>query len=614
LAEYIPGPDFPTGGILCGRAHARKAYAEGRSTVTLRGVVHTEETKKGSTLVVTQLPYQVVKSDLIVKIADLVKNKTIEGITNIRDESDRRGIRVVIDIKKGEIPEVILNQLYKHTNLQVSVPILMLALLDNTPVVFTLKRMLREFLNHRETVVYRRSVHELQKAQARAHVLHGFTTALANIDDIVRLIKSTQETKAARQQLQSQYDLSQTQAKAILDMRLHRLTGLEQDKINNELDQMHKRITYFTHVIEDRATLLDEIRSELRTIKESYADHRRTQIGAPIDTLTQADLIPDDEVLVTLTRRGYIKRVPLSTYGVQHRGGRGKMGLVGLDDSGDVIQDVFVARNHDELLFFTNYGRVYSKQVFEIPEGSRTAKGRAIVNVVSLQEGEHVVKLLCSRDLAGTTLVMSTKNGTIKRTKGEAFDSIRSTGIRAITLAEGDELVFCALSEHEDDSIILATHKGQGIRFTASEVRMMGRPATGVRGIALKDDDHVVGLAVARDDEDVLFATENGYGKRVQVGDFRLAHRGGAGVRTIPTTKRNGHVIGLAVVDDDATILLIDSTGTIIRLAAKEVRTMKRQAQGVRLIRLHEDQQLVACLSVLSQEQHNEHAPVTPRG
>jgi len=614
ICDYVPGPDFPTGGILCGRAHAKKAYMQGRSTVTLRGVVHTEESKKGTSLVITELPYQVIKSDLIVKVADLVKNKTIDGITNIRDESDKRGIRVVIDIRKGEIPEVITNQLYKHTNLQVSVPILMLALLDNTPVIFTLRHLLQEFLNHRESLVYRRSVHDLNKAQAREHILNGFMIALDHIDAIVQLIKSASDATQASQQLQEQYGLSQAQAKAILDMRLHRLTGMEQEKIANELSEVQKRIAELNRIIENRDVLLDEIRSELKAIKATYADERRTQIGPPIDSLTEADLIPDDEVLVTLTRKGYIKRVALSTYGVQQRGGRGKLGLVGLDDSGDVIQDVFVARNHDELLFFTNFGRVYSKRVFEIPEGSRTAKGRAIVNVLALQEGEHVVKLLCGRDLAGTNLVMATKNGTIKRTRGEAFDNIRSTGIRAITLAEQDELVFCAISEHDDDSIVLATQKGQGIRFIASEVRVMGRPATGVRGVTLKKNDTVVGLAVAREDEDILFATEKGYGKRVQVGDFRLAHRGGSGVRTIPTTKRNGDVIGLSVVDDTATILLIDSTGKIIRLAASEVRTMKRQAQGVRLIRLHEDQQLVACLAVPSEEQQSDHAQVTPRG
>jgi len=613
LCQYIPGPDFPTGGILCGRAHAHKAYQEGRSTVVVRGVVHTETTKQRTSLVVTELPYQVVKSDFIVKVAELVKNKSIDGITNIRDESDKHGIRIVIDLRKGEIPEVITNQLYKHTNLQVSISMYMLALLDNTPILFTLHRFLKEFLTHREHVVYHRSLYDLRKAQAREHILQGFMTALGYIDDIVQLIKSASDTASANTTLQEKYGLSETQARAILDMKLHRLTGLEQEKIHNELQDIQERIAYFQRILDHPDVLRDEIRHELRSIKAAYADARRTQIGPAIDALSESDLIPDDEVLVTLTRKGYIKRVPLSTYSVQQRGGRGKVGLVGLDDTGDVIQDVFAARNHDELLFFTNFGRVYSKRVFEIPEASRTAKGRAIVNVLSLQEDEYVVKLLCSRDLADTNLVMATRNGVIKRTKGEAFDHIRSTGIRGITLADDDELAFCTLNDHEDDAVLLATRHGQGIRFPASEVRLMGRPAGGVRGISLKGDDYVVGLAVARPEEDVLFATECGYGKRVQVGDFRLAHRGGTGVRTIPTTKRNGYVIGLSVVDDTATILLIDSTGKIVRLAARQVRTMSRQAQGVRLIRLHKDQRLVACLSVPSDDQESEHTHVTPR-
>ena len=594
LFEKIPAPDFPTGGIICGRGGIVRAYSTGRGNLILRGVVEIEETKKGTALIITELPYQAVKAELAIKIADLVKNKIIEGISNIRDESDRRGMRLVIDLRRGEVPQVVLNQLYKFTSLQTTVTILMLGLLDNRPLVFTLKQLIREFLTHREEIIYRRTVYELKKAHAREHLLAGFIIALKNIDEVVALIKASASPDEAVVGLNKKFSLTEEQSKAILDMRLHRLTGLEQDKIHEEMRELKVTIIYLKSIIDDRVKLRQEIVKELVAIKEQYADARRTRIEGPIDALSEADLIPDEEVIVTLTRKGYIKRVPLSVYGVQHRGGKGKMGMVALDESDDVLEDIFAAKNHDELLFFTNLGRIYSMQVFEIPEASRIAKGRAIVNLLPLNPGEHVVKLLCTRDLENKFLVMLTKQGTIKRTDATAFAKIRSTGIRAITLHENDELVFCSLSSGAD-SIVIATARGQGIRFKETEVRAMGRQAAGVRGIRLKPKDFVVGMQVLSDeDKDILFATERGYGKRVRVGDFRVAHRGGFGVRTIPTDKRNGMVIGLVVVSDESNVLLIDISGKIIRLSSKEIRTMGRQAKGVRLIRLDKDQQLAA--------------------
>jgi DNA gyrase subunit A len=595
LFELIPAPDFPTGGVICGRAGVVKAYKTGRGNVIVRGVVETiEEGKKGATLIIKELPYQVNKAELAIKIADLVKNKIIDGISNIKDESDKRGMRLVIELKKGEIPQVTLNQLYKHTPLQTSISILMLSLLDNRPVVFTLKQMLQEFVYHRKQMVYRRSVYELKKAKAREHLLAGFIIALDNIDEAVRLIKESRATQEAIDKLYEKFGLSAEQGRAILEMKLQRLTGMEQQKIRDEMQEIKNYIIHLDSIIQNEQILIDEVTKELHEIKSQYGDERRSKIEGAIDILTEADLIPDEDVVITLTTKGYIKRVPLETYGVQHRGGKGKMGMSTLEGKDDVVQDLFVTKNHDTLLFFTNLGRIYSLQVFELPEASRIAKGRAVINLLPLQDGERIVKLLCARELEGKHLVMLTKKGIIKRTPAESFTKIRATGIRCASLREDDELVFCALSTGED-TIIIATAHGQGIRFKEGEVRSMGRQAAGVIGIRLKGDDFVVGMEVISSDAgDILFATQNGYGKKVSVQDFRVAHRGGVGVRTIPTTGRNGDVIGLTIVYPDSNILLIDQAGKIIRLPAKEVRTMGRQAKGVRLVRLDKSQLLAS--------------------
>lgn len=591
IFELIPAPDFPTGGIICGRAGIVKAYKTGRGNVVLRAVVEIVENKKENCLIVTELPYQVNKADLAIKIADLVKEKVIEGITNIRDESSKKGMRLVIEVKRGENPTIILNQLYKHTNLQTSLSILMLGLLDNQPIVFGLKGLLQEFLYHRKQVVYKRTEFDLEKALDREHILAGFIIALMNIDEVVASIKSSQNADEAIGKLNKRFLISEKQGKAILELRLQRLTGLEQEKIHAEIEELKKQITYLRSILESESILKQEIIAELEQIKRDYADPRKTRIEGALDVLTEMDLIPDEEVVVTLTMKGYIKRVPLEVYGVQHRGGKGKMGMATLEGTDDIIQDVFVARNHDKFLFFTSLGRVYSLQGIEVPEASRIARGRAIVNLLPLQDGERVVKLLCARNLEGKFMVMLTKNGIIKRTDALDFAKIRSTGIRAVSLREDDELVFCSLSTGSN-SIVIATSHGQGIRFAETEVREMGRQASGVIGIKLRKGDFVVGMEVVEEGDNILFATVHGYGKKVYIGDFRTAHRGGIGVRTIPTDKRNGNVIGLAVVKDESNILLIDTAGKIIRLPAGEVRAMGRQAKGVRLIRLDEGQQL----------------------
>lgn len=601
LFNFIPAPDFPTGGIICGRAGIVKAYKTGRGNLILRAQIEIEETKKGNSLIVTELPYQVNKAELAIKIADLVKNKIIEGIANIRDESNKKGIRLVIDLKRGEIPEVVINQLFKFTTLQSSVSILMLGLLDNKPMVFNLKELIREFITFREEIIFKRTSYDLRKAQQKQHILEGFIIAIENIDEVIAMIKSSNTAEDAILRLNKRFMLTEDQAKAVLEMRLQRLTGLEQNKIADEMQELKKIISQLKMIIEDREILKGEIVKELNEIK-NYADPRKTKIEGAIDILTEADLIPEEDVVVTLTKKGYIKRVPLNVYNVQHRGGKGKMGMASLEDSEDLIQDLFVAKTHDELLFFTNLGRVYSLQVFEVPEGSRISKGRAIINLVPLAEGEHVVKLLCTRDMENKNIVMITKQGTIKKTAASEFAKIRVTGIRAVSLHEEDELAFCDLSSGTD-SIVLATSNGQGIHFKEEEVRTMGRQAAGVRGIRLKAKDFVVGMQVISNPEmDLLFATQKGYGKRVRIEDFRVAHRGGYGVRTIPTTPRNGKVIGLVKVSDNSDVLLVDFAGKIIRLPSSEVRTMGRQAAGVRLIKLDEGQTLASIFAIEEDE------------
>lgn len=601
LFEIIPAPDFPTGGIICGRAGIVRAYKTGRGNLILRGVIQTEETKKGTRLIITELPYQVNKADLTLKIADLVKEKVIDGITNIKDESNKKGMRLIIEVRRGESPEIILNQLYKHTSLQTSVSILMLGLLDNKPLVFSLKELLQEFLHFRKQVIVRRSIFELKKAKEREHLLEGFVIALKNIDEAIVIIKKSENADEAIVELNKRFLLSPAQGKAILEMRLQRLTALETEKIYAEMEEIKTRIKSLRSILDSENILKDEIIKELQEIKHSYADERKTRIESAIDILTESDLIPDEEVVVTITMKGYVKRVPLEIYGLQHRGGKGKMGMATLEGSEDVVQDIFVARNHDMLLFFTNLGRVYSMQVFEIPEASRIARGRAVINLLPLQPGEQVVKLLCTREMEGKFLVMISKNGIIKRCDAMEFAKIRSNGIRAVTLREGDELIFCGLSTGAD-TIVIATAKGQGIRFKEEEVRSMGRQATGVIGIRLRKGDLVVGMEIINDGHDILFATENGYGKKVHINDFRIAHRGGIGVRTIPTDKRNGQVIGLVVVEEHSNLLLIDHAGKIIRLPADEVRAMGRQAKGVRLIRLDEGQKLATLFSFAEPE------------
>ncbi|MCK4651439.1 DNA gyrase subunit A [Candidatus Babeliales bacterium] len=607
LFELIPAPDFPTGGIICGRSGVVRAYRTGHGKVIVRGVVDIDESKKCDSLIIKEIPFQVNKADLIKKIANLVKNKVVDGISNIRDESARKGMRVVIELKRDANPQVVLNQIYKHTPLQTSISMLMLALHNNRPMIFTLREMLDYFLVHRKEVITRRTEFDLAKNRGREHVLQGLIIALDNIDEVIKLIKKSENTTIATESLNKKFKLTQIQAKAILDMRLQRLTALEQDKIREELKEIKNIIEKLELILREKEVLKQEIIKELENLKKIYSDTRKSKIEAAIEEMSDQDLVPDEEVLVTLTQKGYIKRVLLSTYAVQHRGGKGKKGMSNLTESDDVVQDIFVASTHDDLLFFTNKGRVFSLKVFQIPEASRTAKGRAIVNLLQLSQDEKVVKLLCTREMENKFLVMITKKGSIKKTGAKAFAKIRCTGIRAIGLKENDELAFCLLSSGKD-SIVIATSKGQGIHFKEEEVRSMGRQAGGVRGVRLRKDDFVVGLEIIGEnekDKNLLFATSKGYGKRVKVSGFRVAHRGGVGVRTIPTGGRNGEVIGLTLVSNKSHILLIDNNGKIIRISPQEVRTMGRQAKGVRLVRLDKSQK-VASITSFDEEEEEE--------
>lgn len=603
LISYVKGPDFPLGGIICGTAGINKAYKEGRGSLIARGIVEKEMNNGIQILVIKEIPYQVVKSELVAKIAQLVKDKIIEGISKIRDESNKKGIRVVIELKKDSCSDTITNLLYRHTQLQSNFHITLLAVLDNKPKLFTLRSILSSFLDHRRIVIKKRTEFDKKKAEYRKHILEGLFIVIEDIDNAINLIKNSDNPEAS---LRHEYNLSLEQTKAVLDLRLRQLTLLERDLIKKEIGELKEMIAHLAKILTSPELVDAEIVRECQEIRNQFGDERRTVIQeVGLSAFDRAALIADEEIVITLTKHGYIKRVLLDTYEIQHRGGKGKMGMASLEDGDDIVQDIFLAKNHDDLLYFTNFGRVYETKVYEVPEGSRTTKGRAIVNVIPLQENEKVIKLLCARNLTGLYLTMVTKKGLIKRTGTDLFTNIRQTGIRALSLNDGDELAFCMLTSGKD-SLMLATRCGMAIRFFETEVRAMGRQAAGVRGIKLKNDDSLIGALVVNEKQNILFVTENGFGKRVELARFRVTHRGGLGVRTIPTTGRNGFVVGLAMVDDETGLLLIEENGKIIRIAPHEIRTMGRQAKGVRLIRLDNDLKVAGVATLQAVNEQND--------
>ena len=604
LMEHISGPDFPTGAFICGRAGIREAYETGRGVIVLRSKTHVEQRgAHGESIVITEIPYQQNKATLVEKIALLVKEKRITSILEIRDESDRHGVRVVLDLRKDEIPEVVINQLYKMTPLQRSFGIILLCIVNNKPEILNLKQILQHFLAHRRTVVYRRTAFELRKAEERAHILEGLKIAISNLDEVVKLIRAAASPAEAKQGLMARFELSEIQAQTILDMRLQRLTGLERDKIISDYEEIMARIDWLNKVLADDGLVLQIIREEIEKIREEYGDGRRTEIIDAPDEILPEDLISPEEMVVTVSHSGYIKRNPLTLYRAQRRGGKGVMGMTTLED--DFVTNLYTASALDTFLFFTNRGRVFWRKVYELPLAGRAARGKAIVNLLELGEGEKVAAILPVADLANAddnlSVLTVTKQGRVKKTFISEYKRPIRKGKFGLTIREDDEILSAAITSG-DDEIFLVTRMGLSIHFHESEVRAMGRLAAGVKGISLGEDDTVVGVAVLKRDDSILTVTERGYGKRTAVAEYRLQARGGKGVFTIKTSERNGYVVGVLPVVDEDQVMLVANSGKVIRMPMDTVRLIGRNTQGVRLINLEEDE-LVVDLSMLAREE-----------
>lgn len=601
LMNIIQGPDFPTAGIIIGKSGIKAAYSTGRGTIKIRAKAQIEEGNNGkSRIVITELPYQVNKAKLVEKIAELVREKKIDGITDLRDESDRTGMRVVIELRRDVVPKVILNQLYKHTQMQDTFGVIMLALVDGQPKILNLKQMMEHYLAHQKEVVTRRTKYDLEKAQERAHIVEGLRIALKFLDEVVQTIRQSANRETAKTALMEKFDLTEKQADAILDMRLHRLTGLERQKLEEEYQELIKTIAYLSEVLANEKMLMGIIKDELLQIKEKYGDARRTQIVPEEHSFEIEDLIPEEEVVITITHRGYIKRLPLSTYHSQKRGGKGVTAMATREK--DFVEHLFISSSHDYLLFFTNKGKAYRLKVHEIPEAGRQAKGTAIVNLLYIDSGEYITAVIPVKSFEEPGyLFMATKKGVVKKTSLDKFNTSRRDGIIAIHLDENDELIGVRHTDGEQE-IILGTKKGMAIRFSEKEVRDMGRTARGVKGITLDPDDQVVGLAYVKPQADLLMVTEHGYGKRTSLDEYRVQSRGGKGIITIKTTKRNGSLIGLMVVEPEDDIMLISMEGIIIRVPVKEISRLGRATQGVTIMRLGENDRVVAMARVAAQE------------
>ncbi|WP_340818519.1 DNA gyrase subunit A [Methanolobus sp. WCC4] len=601
LMTAIKGPDFPTGGVILGKQGIRSAYETGRGRVKIRAVAEIEEMKKDKyRIIVTELPYQVNKSKLIEDIAALVREKKITGVSDLRDESDREGIRVVVELTRGTNANVVLNQLYKHTQMQTTFGIINLALVDDVPRELNLKEILRIYLEHRIDVIQRRTQFLLKKAEDRAHILKGLKIALDHLDEVISLIRSSKTVEDAREGLISKFGLDEIQAKAILDMRLQKLTGLERQKIDDEFDELLKQIAEYKSIIESDEKKYGIIRDELSDLRESFGDERRTAIKSSVEELETEDLIPEEDMVVTITNSGYIKRLPVDTYSKQHRGGKGVIGMDTKEE--DFVVDIFVASTHNYIMFFTNMGRVHWRKVYEIPEGSRQARGKAIVNLLELGEDELVTAMIpVSEFKEDQYLFMATSTGTIKKTQLSDFSNPRRKGIIAINLVEDDELVNVALTDGSRDMVMVSRH-GKAIRFNEEEVRVMGRSAKGVRGMNLEEGDLVVSLDVVDETASLLTVTENGFGKRTEFTEYRSMHRGGRGVITIVTSLRNGPVINVKAVHEDDDVMLTSSEGIIIRIPVKDVRIQGRNTQGVKIMDVRASDKVVGVARIKAEE------------
>ncbi|MGE6523698.1 DNA gyrase subunit A [Bacillus safensis] len=607
LMEIIPGPDFPTAGQIIGRSGIRKAYETGRGSITLRANSIIEETSSGKQrIVINEIPYQVNKARLIEKIADLVRDKKIDGITDLRDESDRNGMRIVIELRRDANAHVLLNNLYKQTTLQTSFGINLLALVDGQPKVLSLKQCLEYYLEHQKVIIRRRTAYELRKAEARAHILEGLRIALDHLDEVIALIRSSQTAEIARNGLMENYSLSEKQAQAILDMRLQRLTGLEREKIEEEYKGLVDLIAELKAILADNEKVLEIIREELTEIKERFNDTRRTEIvTAGIETIEDEDLIPVENIVITLTHNGYIKRLPASTYRSQKRGGKGVQGMGTNED--DFVEQLISTSTHDTILFFSNKGKVYRAKGYEIPEFGRTAKGIPIINLLEVEKGEWINAIIPVSEFdEDSYLFFTTRHGVSKRTSLSQFANIRNNGLIALSLRDEDELMAVRLTNGEKQ-IIIGTKKGMLIRFDETDVREMGRTAAGVKGITLSEDDIVVGMEILEPDANVLIVTEKGYGKLTPEKEYRVQSRGGKGLKTCKITDNNGPLVAVKATNAEAEedLMIITGSGVIIRMAVSDISTTGRVTQGVRLIRLGDDEH-VATVALVEQSQEDD--------
>ncbi|MDD3323682.1 MAG: DNA gyrase subunit A [Sulfurospirillaceae bacterium] len=610
IMEHIKGPDFPTRGIIFGKKGILEAYRTGRGRVKIRAKVHIEKKNHKDIIVIDELPYQVNKSRLIEQIVALVKDKQVDGISEIRDESDRDGIRVVLELKREAMSEIVLNNLYKSTNLEVTFGVILLAIENKEPKVFSLIELLQLFLKHRKTVIIRRTIFDLEKAKAKAHILEGLKIALDNIDEIIALIKASEDTKSAKDGLMEKFNLSELQAGAILDMKLQRLTGLEREKIDNELAALMQEIAKLSAILKSESLLNDLIKAELVEIKDKFKSPRITEIIEDYDDIEVEDLIPNESMVVTITHRGYIKRVPSKQYEKQKRGGKGKIAITTYDD--DFIESFFVSDTHDTLMFVTDRGQLYWLKVYRIPEGSRTAKGKAVVNLIQLQPDEKIMAIIPTTDFdENKSLAFFTKNGVVKRTNLSEFKNIRSVGVRAITLDDDDELVTAKVVMPETQNLFIVTKKGMCIRFNVDDAREIGRTARGVAGIRFKEpNDCVVGATVIyNDQEELLTVSEKGIGKRTTAEEYRLQNRGGKGVIAMKLTPKTADLVAVVIVDEDKDLMALTSSGKMIRVDMQSIRKAGRNTSGVKVVHV-EDGDVVAniarCPKIESEEDDEE--------
>ena len=603
LMEHIKAPDFPTGGIIYGYEGVRDAFETGRGKVVMRAKTSFEEVGNREAIIVSEIPYMVNKADMIKKTADLINDKKLDGIHDIRDESDRKGMRIVYELKRDAIPNIVLNKLFKYTQLQSSFSVNNIALVNGRPEQLNLKQIIGHFVDHRHEVVVRRTQYELEQAEKRAHVLEGLLIALDNLDAIIKMIRGSRTPEDARNGLMTSFKLSEIQARAILDLRLQKLTGLERDKIKEEYDELMKTIAFLNNILENEDVRMDIIKTELNEIKEKYGDERRSTIEYGGGDFRIEDMIPDEEVVITISHLGYVKRTKLTEYKSQNRGGVGSKGATTRD--ADFLEDMFVANNHDYMLFFTEKGRCFWLRVFEIPEGAKATKGRAIQNMINIPSDDKVMAFINTKDLKDEDyvnshcVVMCTKKGVVKKTSLESYSRPRQNGINAITIREGDQLLEAKLTTG-NSQIMLAVKSGKAIRFEEKKVRPMGRTASGVRGVTLaNDNDEVVGMICVNDFEsDVLVVSENGYGKRSSIEDYRITNRGGKGVKTINVTDKTGNLIALKNVTDENDLMVVNKSGITIRISVADLRQMGRATQGVRIIKLREKDSIAAVAKV----------------